>query len=312
MNVSIIICTCNRAEYLRETLESLRGLEIPAGITPELIVVDNASTDATSAMASSFPLENMPLHVIQEPRPGQCHARNTGLAAAAGEILLFTDDDLRLPANWLAGMCEPIRTGQADAVAGGVSLAPHLLKPWMEPVHRYWLAETGPPQPSLRVELVGANMAFARHVLEKVPGFDTNLGPGALGFSDDTLFSKQLWAAGFTIHHAHQVRVEHHLAPERLTRASFLSAARKHGECKAYLAYHWEHQAVPVPAVQRVRKWLQVAWWRRRHSREAAQPEGLPTGEMYNLEAYHFYRHYLIECRKPRLYPKHGLSRRAD
>ena len=48
-------------------------------------------------------------------------------------------------------------------------------------------------------DLTGANMAFARRVLDKVPGFDRELGPGGLGFCDDTLFSLQLRTAGFRL-----------------------------------------------------------------------------------------------------------------
>ena len=311
MNVSIIICTRNRAEHLRGTLNSLNCVQVPSGLSAELIVVDNSSTDHTKAMVEGFTLQNMPLRLIQEHRPNKCWALNTGMAQAQGEIFLFTDDDLRLPSDWLQGMCRPIQAGQAEAVAGRVTLAPHLLRPWMEQVHRYWLAETGPPGPHQQVEMVGANMAFARGVLEKVPNFDTNLGPGAIGFSDDTLFSKQLWAAGCKIFYADQVGVEHHFEADRLARTSFLGAARKHGEAKAYIAHHWEHTTVAAPAAQMARKWLQVALWRRRHPRESGEVEGLATGEMYNLEAYHYYRHYLIERQKPRLYDKHGLRKRS-
>ena len=311
MNVSIIICTCNRAAHLRETLCSLSCVNVPAGMICETVVVDNASSDNTWEVASSFPLRNMPLRVIHELRRGQSQARNTGLEAASGEIILFTDDDLRFPAEWLEAMCRPIQSGEAEAVAGLVSLAPHLVRPWMEPVHRYWLAETDRATAGSLTCMIGANMAFSRKVLEKVPGFDTNLGPGALGFSDDTLFSKQLWVAGFKIVYANEGQVVHHFQPDRLTRTSLLEAARKRGETKAYVLYHWEHRAIIAPAAQMARKRLQVSLWRRHHPHESAAAEGLPTGEMYNLEAYHCYRHYLIERRKPRLYDKHGLRKRS-
>ena len=52
--------------------------------------------------------------------------------------------------------CEPIRAGAAHAVAGGVKMAPHLERPWMEPVHRYWLAETGTPPAGEAVHLAWA------------------------------------------------------------------------------------------------------------------------------------------------------------
>ena len=62
----------------------------------------------------------------------------------------------------------------------------------MEPVHRYWLATTEPNVPGKSRLIVGANMAFRRAVLSKVPKFDIALGVGSLGFAEDTLFSRQL------------------------------------------------------------------------------------------------------------------------
>ena len=311
MNASIIICTRNRSAHLCETLRSLSGVSVPPGVTSELIVVDNASTDDTWEVASSFPLGNMPVRPVRERMAGQSRARNTGLAASTGDIILFTDDDLRFPGDWLEVMCRPLLAGTAQAVAGSVVLAPHLERPWMEPIHRYWLAATEADAPGKRHNMVGANMAFLRTVLARVPGFDPDLGPGALGFADDTLFSRQLWAAGFHIVPEGTAAVQHHFQPERLTRASLLDAARKRGETKAYVAHHWEHREVSAPAARMLHKRLQVALWHRRHPRQAAEPEGLPTGVLYDLEAYHFYRHYLVEHRKPRFYEKHGLSKKG-
>ena len=311
MDVSLIICTRNRAESLRQTLNAVGRLAIPPGWSAELILVDNGSSDDTPAVAAAS-LLNMPLRVVCETRPGKSRAYNAGMAAAAGDILLFTDDDVRPPAGWLEAMCRPIRDGAADAVAGAVVLAPSLDRPWMEPVHRYWLAATEPEAPGKEHWMVGASMAFHRTVLEKVPGFDPALGAGALGFCEDTLFSRQLRAAGFRIILQESAAVEHHFQPERLTRASLLDAARKRGETKAYVAHHWEHRTIRLPAARMAHKWLQVALWHRRHPEAAAEKEGLPTGLMYNLEAYHFYRRFWSERRKPRVYQQqHGLTKRS-
>ena len=312
MDVSIIICTRDRAEHLRQTLESLNRLVVPVNVSAELIIVDNGSRDASAAIAAAFLMQNLVLRVVQEGRAGKSWAYNTGIAAAVGNILLFTDDDVRVPVNWIEVMCQPLWEGTADAVAGAVVLAPHLERTWMEPVHRYWLAATDPNVPEKSRLMVGANMAFRRAVLSKVPEFDLALGPGSLGFSDDTLFSRQLWTAGFKIIGLENEAVEHHFQGERLTRVSLRDAARKRGATKAYIAHHWEHRQIIMPAARMVHKWLQTALWHRRHPQLAAENEGLPTELMYNLEAYYFYRHYLSERRKPRLYEKHGLTKIAE
>ena len=106
--VSIIICTANRAEHLRQTLESLAGVCIPAELPTEVVVVDNNSTYGTAALAQGYTLPNMPVRYVLEPHRGQCYARNAGIAASEAEIVVFTDDDLRFPPGWIESLCRPL------------------------------------------------------------------------------------------------------------------------------------------------------------------------------------------------------------
>ena len=175
---SIIICTRNRAQFLRFTLDHFRQIDVPADLEVELLVVDNGSTDDTRRVVEACDLPRMKVRYVQEPRKGQCFARNKGLAESTGEVIVFTDDDVIPSRHWLAGMCEPILSGRGDAVAGGVIIPPNLLRPWMTPMHRSMMCETTRLGGAAPTEFVGANLAFGRHVLEKVPWFDTELGPG--------------------------------------------------------------------------------------------------------------------------------------
>src|ERR1700678_427764 len=107
-SISIIICTRNRAERLRSTLQSIGKVTVPKNWTVELLVVDNGSTDGTHAVVMEARLSNMNPRYISEPMPGQSHARNTGLRETSVEAILFTDDDIHVPSNWMVAMCEPI------------------------------------------------------------------------------------------------------------------------------------------------------------------------------------------------------------
>ena len=131
ITVSIIICSFNRAEHLRLTLASMADVCIPETMKAELIVVDNASTDDTAQVVKECNLADVNVRYIYESRQGQCYARNTGLAEARGQIILFTDDDVRFPLHWLESMCRPIAYGSAKAVAGGITMAPHHKRSWM-------------------------------------------------------------------------------------------------------------------------------------------------------------------------------------
>lgn len=310
-NVSIIICTRNRGQDLRQTLAALADICVPDAMPAEMIVVDNASTDDTALVVRECRLPNMPVRCVYAGTPGKGHAYNAGMAAARGRVLLFTDDDVRPPQGWIAGMCGPILRGDTDAVAGGVVLAPHLAPGWMTATHRGRLAETGVPHTDAPPKrMTGANMAFGRHVLARVPAFDTELGPGALGFADETLFSRQLLAAGYRLASAYDVAVEHHFDPSRLGYASLLKMAQGHERSNAYVAWHWEHQEYKAVHARVLLRQIRLALLRRTRRREM-QGSAPPPWEENHLEVIAFFRQYLIERRRPRNYEKHGLVKRT-
>src|SRR4029450_8136983 len=94
--VSIIICTRNRAESLKPTLESIGRASIPQGWNVELLVVDNGSTDHTKSVLNETVMTNVTLRCVYEKTPGLSNARNAGIRETTGEIILFTDDDARV------------------------------------------------------------------------------------------------------------------------------------------------------------------------------------------------------------------------
>jgi hypothetical protein len=207
-------------------------------------------------------------------------------------------------------MCRPILSGRADAVAGGVALAPHLRRSWMRPLHLTWLASTEYIDRHAPQEMVSANMAVGRHVLARVPGFDPALGPGALGQGEDALFSWQLLRAGFRIAPALDIRVEHHFEPSRLRRAAFRETARRRGRTLAYQRHHWEHIELADARRRLRRRLVRLALWRLGHVRECLAPEGMAEWEMRALEDAAFLRHWDAERARPRRYERFGLVTR--
>ena len=308
--VSIIICTCNRAEDLSQTLAALGRVCVPESIPAELLVVDNASTDATAEVVRTCRLPNMPVRYVHEPRRGKGYAYNTGMAQARGEVFLFTDDDVRPPHNWIAGMCRPILEGTADAVAGGVCLAPHLERPWLTHWQQSWLAATDRLDPVSPTDMVGANMAFSREVITKVPAFDVELGPGALGYGDESLFSWQLRQAGYRIAGALDVVVEHHFDQSRLLHGNLEQIAVKAGKTAAYIGYHWQHSHIRHPWRAWIKRTLMLKFSHLRHNKTAGHTEGMSDREMLLIHDLHLYGQYLRERKRPRNYEKHGLVKR--
>lgn len=311
MVASIIVATCNRAASLAETLQSMASLRVPENLPTELIVVDNGSKDGTTELLRVTRFANLTFRHVLEPKPGKANALNAGIAAARGEVLLFTDDDVRVPVDWVQRMSAQILTGAADAVAGGVRMAPHLERSWMTPIQKAWLASTDVMTGERPGTFVGANMAISRTVLARVPGFDPDLGPGALGFCEDALLCLQVNQAGFRSVFALDVIVEHHFDRSRLTRRSFLSRAEKEGRSSAYLADHWLHEHITFPRLRLAKHAAQLALLRALRFRECRAAEGLPEWEMFLVKDVAFYEQHLLQRnQKERNYTRLGLVRR--
>lgn len=306
MKATILIVSRNRAGHLRETLASLSRVKISEGLEMELLVVDNGSSDDTASVVRSQAGHGYVVRYVLEPRIGKSHGLNRGIDESTGDVILFTDDDVRFPVNWVCGMCGPIVDGRSDAVAGGVRIAPFLLKPWMTRIHRSWLASTEWLTPDFSKGLVGANMAVSRGVLKRVPRFDPELGGGALGNFEDVLFGSQVVEAGFRIHDGLDVCVEHHFDASRIKREAWLSLAKQNGRSRAYVGHHWDHWPRRYAGLKVVREALRLSLWRATGHDQIAE-EGCAEKELKLVYALGLARGHLWESRRPRNYEFRGL-----
>ena len=182
MKYSVVIATYNRAADLRDTLASLASLQ-PDGPW-EVIVVDNNSPDDTRTVveqaARAFPV---PLTYLFEREQGRSPALNTGIRAAAGDIIVTTDDDVRVPADWLNRAAEGLTRLGCDYVGGRVLPIWGGPRPDWLPDHngRHWaviaLLDYGPEPIEFgnRVPL-GVNMAFHRRAFDRAGLFDPHTG----------------------------------------------------------------------------------------------------------------------------------------
>lgn len=91
--ISVVIPTLNRADVLAQTIERIESQTIPSD-SYEVIVVDNASTDATRNVLEAKRQKHPNLNFIFQSKPGVAGARNAGVRKASGEIVLFIDDDI--------------------------------------------------------------------------------------------------------------------------------------------------------------------------------------------------------------------------
>ncbi|MEY4385617.1 MAG: hypothetical protein RLY20_900 [Verrucomicrobiota bacterium] len=309
--ISIIICTCNRAAGLRETLAAMAKCRLRPEWAVELVVVDNASQDETLVIVRDARVANVEIRYVYESKRGKANALNTGLKHAKGNLLLFTDDDVLVSADWIEQMVEALQS--FDAVTGKITLAPTLLRPWLTPKDRWWLAssEDAKPREGHR-ELIGANMGFWRRVLDKVPAFDAEIGPGAIGLGEDSLFGWQLVEAGFKIGYASNAEVLHLPDARRLQRACWLDEVRKHARTDAYLSYHWEHADVFDCCVWAKKSFAWARLWLRRIIGPLPPPdaEGWPRWEAGHVQTIAYYEQLSKEKKRPRNYEPRGLVKR--
>ena len=118
LTLTAAICTWNRCESLRLTLEGFTHLRVPADTKWELLVVNNNCTDGTDEVIRSFE-SRLPIRRAFEPTPGQSNARNRVVAEAAGDYILWTDDDVTVSPDWLVAYAEAFRAHPESGLFGG-------------------------------------------------------------------------------------------------------------------------------------------------------------------------------------------------
>jgi glycosyltransferase involved in cell wall biosynthesis len=163
-------------------------------VPDEILVVDNASTDATRAVALQVP----GVRVVDEPRKGLVLAREAGRLAAAGDLLVYLDADCRAPLTWLARIERRfVRDPRLIALSG-----PYRFHDWdwwgrtLVRAYDYTLA----PATQLLVKYVlrigtifyGGNFAVRREALARIGGFDVSIE----FHGEDTNLGRRLFEVG--------------------------------------------------------------------------------------------------------------------
>lgn len=217
VNVSLVICTRNRASYVKTCLESLSKLPCAPA---EIIVVDNAPFDhQTKNIVSSFPN----VTYCHEPRPGLDIARNTGIRAAKCPIVAFADDDVTVHPHCVYWTWKTFEEAAIGAMTGLVlaaqldTQAQYIFeKEWrfnrgyLYKVYNTQFFNTtlkwGPPVWQIGA---GANMAFRKSILEHTGVFDERLDVGAAGCNGDSELWFRILEKGYSIAYNPRAIVAH-------------------------------------------------------------------------------------------------------
>lgn len=225
MHITVAICTWNRSELLDQTLTQLRNLRIPSGVTWELLVVNNNCTDDTDDVLARHS-EGLPLRRLLETKQGHSHARNCAITAAAGDLLLWTDDDVLADPEWLAAYVQAAQDfPEADFFGGEI-------EPWFSVPPPAWLKQhlyrisgayvvrrSEPTGTAISTDKFpwGANIAFRTVALKEFP-FDTRLGRCGKGMrgGDETDVMHRMLQVGRIGRWVAEAKVQHYVVPARM------------------------------------------------------------------------------------------------
>jgi len=159
-------------------------MSVPAGVSWEVLVVDNNSTDGTREAAAAFARDaRIDVRYVFEKRQGLNHARNAGVQAAEGELIFFLDDDVEVTRDWLPEMTKAFASNPVVGVGGRVLIKEDLPRPaWWHAEYDGALGKFDPGEKAIlsddsyaSIIGIGANLAFKRSVFEKYGGFRPDL-----------------------------------------------------------------------------------------------------------------------------------------
>ena len=222
--ISIVVCSYNGGRTIRDCCEGLMKLVYP---NFEVIVVDDGSIDDTAAIAEEYNFQ-----LIQTENRGLSNARNTGLAAATGEIVAYIDDDAYPDPDWLTYLAAAFMRSDYVGIGG-----PNIAPPGDGPIATCVANSPGNPTHILLSDqeaehIPGCNMAFRKEALEAIGGFD----PQFRAAGDDVDLCWRLRQQGWSLGFSPAAVVWHH---RRSSVQAYWKQQIGYGEAEAMLEKKW-------------------------------------------------------------------------
>lgn len=217
IDLTIIIPTRNRLPSLARLFASLSLSLSRIETSFEIFVVNNGDIQNTAKILELAIAANLEI-VVLGPTPGKSWGLNEGLKRAKGKIICPLDDDIVVAPEWVEKLLEAHALTAFDAIQGKILPG---VDPEGRPADPTRLREYNIPMIDYGEEvreirgLTGTNGSFKREVFERVGYYDTRLGPGGSGFSEDTEYSMRIRGAGFKIGYTPRAVVYHELDPAR-------------------------------------------------------------------------------------------------
>jgi len=237
-SITVLICTYNRAPLLHETLMTMEEMTAPEHCDVEIVVVDNNSSDDTARVVQHAASNaRYPITLLHERQQGKSFALNTGLAAANGDVVALTDDDVLPAEDWVSRIVDAFRTNDVSFVFGKVLprwsctppaelltvpaqdiWGPLAIVDYGDEPAKYEAHKTGQRLP------IGANLAFLRSALVAIGGWRTDLGKvnnTLISGEDHEIFLRLTRHGLYSGYYDPKNWVRHYVPESRLTRTYF-------------------------------------------------------------------------------------------
>lgn len=193
VEISFVIPAHNEQALLPRTIAAIKAEVARVGCSAEIIVVDNASTDATASVAGAIP----GVQVVEEPQKGLSRARQAGFAVSTGRLIANIDADTIVPRGWLTQVLAEFRRDPALVALSGPYIyydAPMHIRVFARLFYCIGWCTYAVNRFVLRVGsmLQGGNFVVTRAALLQIGGFD----PAFTFYGEDTDAARRLHRVG--------------------------------------------------------------------------------------------------------------------
>jgi glycosyltransferase involved in cell wall biosynthesis len=245
MQISIIIPTYNRAQYIIHTLDSLLNQSLPKDFY-EIIICNNSSSDETENVVLEFINANKVYNLLYlyEPRAGVHYARNSSVKHAKGDFLYFTDDDMIADYNMLKSLLDLISYDERISSATGKVLPIWEKKPkkWVFQICYNYLLSLNNPEEELvisknDINIFSCHQIVRKDIFLKSGGFNPENTRGEWIGDGETGLNNKIKDLGGLFAYTSK-SITYHCIPSSRTTQSYLNKRLKNqGNCDSYTRY---------------------------------------------------------------------------
>jgi glycosyltransferase involved in cell wall biosynthesis len=229
LEMTVLICTHNRADLLRHALEAVARLKIKPGRQWEVVVIQNNCSDSTGAVLEEFARDQRfpVLRIANEERQGVAFARKLGFRLSRGSLIGLVDDDCQLDEDWLEEAIDFANTHPRAGAFGGCNelewqkTPDELCLAYGESLARQNLGDLPYQLPSHgRETLCGAGLVIRRQAIEQCRYVETGIligrSPETLGAGEDAEICFSIRNAGWEIWYAPALKLRHYIPAARM------------------------------------------------------------------------------------------------